>query len=209
MDHTPPFKGLPVVLQQRLSDDPANEELTSTLGYDPTTGTLNCELTIGIDDSGDHTEEKAVAREEVEIPTQLPTGPIAMLPVEAEFAFELVDHKALRIDEESSPFGASYLEVACQAKPYIYTVNFGATVQIGARHYSNLLAQFGEVWNRDFAVGDLRPNPVEQRSWELKDVKGPLAVRVGIEHTLEGTSNDYAYTYEFTSRWKLTKITTE
>ena len=207
MDYKPPFKGRPVVLEQRLSEDPANEELTSTLVYEPTTGTLGCRLKIGIDDSGDHTEEKALVREEVLIPTQLSPGSMERFPVIAEFAFELVDHKALNVDEESSPLGASYLTVMWEAKPYIFTLSTGG--QTEARHYGNVLAQGGEAWDQAFAVGDVRPDPVERRRFELKDVKVPLELGVGIEHKLEGTSNDYAYTYEFTSNWKLTKISTE
>lgn len=208
MDYVPPFNSRDVVLEQRLSDDPANEELTSTLGYDPTRGELGCVLEIGIDESGDHTQEHALVREEVWIQPHLPTGPIARLPVSAEFAFDLVDHKALRADDTSGFLGKSYLEVACEAKPYIFTMSVGGG-QVGARQYSNVLAQGGEVWNRDLSPSDVIPNPVEERRFELKDVKGPLALGVGIEHTLEGTSNDYAYTYVFTSNWKLTKVTTE
>jgi hypothetical protein len=209
MDYMPPFKWRPVVLEQGLSDDPANEELTSTLGYDPATGTLGCVLQIGIDESGDRTEEQVVAREEVWIQPQLPTGHIAKLPVSAEFAFDLVDHKALRADETSGFLGKSSLEVWWGARPYIFTMTGGPVGQVGARQYSDVLAHGGEVWNREFSPTDVIPNPVEERRFELKDVKGPLRLGVGIEHTLEGTSNDYAYTYVFTSNWKLTKITTE
>ncbi len=205
MDFVPPFEGQPVELEQRLSDDPANEELASTLVYDPPTGTLGCVLKIGIDESGDSTEERALVREEVWIKkAQLPSTQRFL--VEADFRYDLVDHKAERADDTSGFLGRSSLLVGWEAKPYIFTLSVGGG-QPGARHYGNVLAQGGEVWDGPYAPSSVSPNPVERRSFELRDVKGPLSLGVGIEHKLEGFSNDYAYTYVFTSNWKLTKVT--
>jgi|SRR5215207_1932378 len=202
----PPFDLRPVVLEQRLSRDPANDEVISTLVYDPSMGRLGCVLQIGSDESGDRTEEQVLVREEVSVPTQLSAGPIQRLPVEAEFEFELVEPKALRAEDDSGFLGVGWLSVSWEARPYIFTLGGG---QAGARQYGNVLAQGGEAWERDFAVGDVRPDPVERRKFELKDVKGPVALGVGIEHKLHGLINEYKYTYKLTSNWKLTKITTE
>jgi hypothetical protein len=187
-----------VTLEQRVSDDPSFESLSSLVSYDHTQGRLGSDLTIGVEGSDDNTDNEVVLREEVWIEVPLPASFSGDVPVIAEFETVSVDQRYLKIDDEA---GFSDLTISWKSQPYA-TVGYPKDYRI----YDAALTHGQSTWG-SFSPSPIIPKHVEVRTFRLSDLKGTVRLGVGIEHSVVGRSNDYSYVVQCIGDFKLTKIT--
>lgn len=200
------FQWAPIFLDQRVSDDPSFQGLITLANYDPRTGRQGSNLRTGVTGSADATQNSVLLREEVQIDVPLPPGWTgADVPVDTEYTTKAVRQEFINVDDEA---GFSDLEIGWESIPYVRL----RVPPNSPLVYADVLTRGLHQWNEGpFNTSPTLPKPTEQRSFLLKDVKatGQLSLRVGIEHTLSGHSNDYTYNVRSIADFTLDRVSVQ